>query len=448
MKKYNKLIVSSLFVAFILSTPAFSFADNNKNGDKNENKTEQKDNGKNKISWFGSNWFNGNSSKNDTVTPVISNFIVTSNKAKKATIKWNTDLRSNSLIWYSTTPNIDTAKDPNIKRGNRVLKHKFELSKLQPNTVYYVVVGSANNLGVTKSVETTFTTGGTSKNNDAPVITSATGTTATKVGEAASFTFNAYDPQNKTMTYEVNFGDNNTVSPTVFNQTVTVSHIYNQIGTYLVKFTITNSDGKKTTYPMQIKVSSTDTTAPVIGAFVIPATATTLSVNITTFTATDVNGVAGYKITETATAPLASDAGWTSVKPTTYTFSTAGAKTLYAWAKDASGNVSASLYDSVIITLADTTAPIISGVTTNVNTASATVAWTTNELATSSVYYGATTPDTNSTTTLKVTDSGMTTNHSLTIPNLTSNTLYHFIIKSVDASNNVVLSSDSTFTTN
>ena len=38
MKKYNKLIVSSLLIAFVLSTPAFSFADNNKNDKENKNK--------------------------------------------------------------------------------------------------------------------------------------------------------------------------------------------------------------------------------------------------------------------------------------------------------------------------------------------------------------------------------------------------------------------------
>lgn len=449
---YKKTLTGSLMALLILSTPIASFAKENEKDDngRGQEKSEQVRESKQEKSWFGSNWFNSKSSKKVTSAPVVSNLSITT-KGKKATIKWNTDLRSNSMIWYSKTSSIDTTKAPTMKRNDRVLKHKFEINKLAPNTVYYVVVGGSTNGGVGKSVETTFTTGGISTNISIPVITSATGTATMKVGETASFTFNAYDPQNKALTYEVSFGDGNTVSPTAFNQTVTLSHVYNTIGTYVVKFTVTNSDGKKATYPMQIKVTPTvtvDTTAPEVKAFVIPATATTLAVNITTFTATDANGIAGYKITETATIPGASDAGWTSVKPTTYTFSTAGAKTLYAWAKDANGNVSTSLHDTVIITLADTTAPTISGTTTNVSATSATIAWTTNEASTSTVYYGTTAPiDTNAIATPKVTDAGMVTSHSLMIPGLTSNTIYHFIIKSVDASNNVVLSSDSTFTT-
>jgi hypothetical protein len=103
---------------------------------------------------------------------------------------------------------------------------------------------------------------------------------------------------------------------------------------------------------------SVDNTAPSVTAFVIPATASSLTVDINTFTATDVIGVTGYKLTESETAPLSGDAGWTGSAPTTYTFSSAGAKTLYAWAKDAAGNVSGSLNDSVTITLPSSTKAI------------------------------------------------------------------------------------------
>lgn len=94
-----------------------------------------------------------------------------------------------------------------------------------------------------------------------------------------------------------------------------------------------------------------DNTKPVVTAFSIPATSTSLTVSISTFTATDANGVIGYKITESSTAPLAGDSGWTLNPPANYTFSSIGEKILYAWAKDSAGNVSNSLNDSVIITL-------------------------------------------------------------------------------------------------
>lgn len=94
-----------------------------------------------------------------------------------------------------------------------------------------------------------------------------------------------------------------------------------------------------------------DVTAPSVTSFTIPATASSLTVDITTFTASDAVGVTGYKLTESSTAPAWDASGWSGSAPSTYTFSSAGSKTLYAWAKDAVGNVSTSANDTVTITL-------------------------------------------------------------------------------------------------
>jgi hypothetical protein len=56
-------------------------------------------------------------------------------------------------------------------------------------------------------------------------------------------------------------------------------------------------------------------------------------------------------LSESASAPLANDAGWQATAPTTYTFATEGTKTLYAFAKDAAGNVSTSISQSISITI-------------------------------------------------------------------------------------------------
>jgi hypothetical protein len=95
----------------------------------------------------------------------------------------------------------------------------------------------------------------------------------------------------------------------------------------------------------------TDTTAPIISVFAIPSTANTLTVTITSLSATDNVAVTGYLLTETATKPSAAASGWTSAKPASYKFASAGVKTLYAWARDAAGNVSNSLMGSITITL-------------------------------------------------------------------------------------------------
>ena len=71
---------------------------------------------------------------------------------------------------------------------------------------------------------------------------------------------------------------------------------------------------------------------------------------IYSFVATDDVGVTGYMVKESSSRPSASDPGWQNSPPSTYTFGSDGLKTLYAWVKDASGNVSMTVDDRVSIT--------------------------------------------------------------------------------------------------
>ena len=122
-----------------------------------------------------------------------------------------------------------------------------------------------------------------------------------------------------------------------------------------------------------------DTTAPTVTAFTIPGTSTTLTVAITSLTATDSVGVTGYMVKESATAPASGATGWTASPPTSFTFGTAGAKTLHAWAKDAAGNVSASRSETTTITLPpapDTMAPTVTAFTIPATSSTLTVAIT------------------------------------------------------------------------
>ena len=105
-------------------------------------------------------------------------------------------------------------------------------------------------------------------------------------------------------------------------------------------------------------ISLPDATAPVV-SFSMLATASSLTVAIT-LSATDAVGVTGYMVKENTTAPTAATAGWVASAPASYTFASAGAKNLYAWAKDNAGNVSAMASASTTITLPDATAPVVS----------------------------------------------------------------------------------------
>jgi len=85
----------------------------------------------------------------------------------------------------------------------------------------------------------------------------------------------------------------------------------------------------------------------------------------------------------------------------------------------------------------DTDAPVISNVivasTTDTN---GVITWTTDEPATSEVRYGTSSSNWGSYSSSPVTDTAMVTNHSITLTDLTENTMYYFRVGSIDASGN------------
>jgi hypothetical protein len=117
--------------------------------------------------------------------------------------------------------------------------------------------------------------------------------------------------------------------------------------------------------PRTVVITLADTTAPVVTAFTLPGTASSLVFNVSSFTATDAVGVTGYMVTESSTPPSAGAGGWSGSAPAQITASGSGSITFYPWAKDAAGNVSAVFGSprTVVITLADTTAPVVTAFT-------------------------------------------------------------------------------------
>lgn len=115
---------------------------------------------------------------------------------------------------------------------------------------------------------------------------------------------------------------------------------------------------------------------------------------------------------------------------------------------DASGNttVSGQATFTTMVT-PDTTAPVISAVTTSaVSTTSATVSWTTSEAATGNVYFGTVNPVVTASSTV-VAAGTAATSQSVTLSGLTASTTYFYVVDAKDASNNVSTSAQQTFTT-
>jgi len=292
-----------------------------------------------------------------TTIPVINNLSAVSNRPQGATINFTTDVKGNSLVWYSKTSPVDTSVNPNVTYQGKTLNHRVELYKLDPSTTYYVIVGSSDNAGRSLSTQISFTTPAT--NTIVPVITSLTGPSTIVVNQTETVVVNAYDPQNGTLSYTANWGDGTlgaqALLQPIFVQSSSFSHVYTAPGTYTAIFTAENSSGQKATSSMNITV-------------------TALS--------------------------------------------------------------------------GDVTGPVMSNIMTSSSNSTSTITWTTNEASTSQVYYSTGTPvDVNSSGTSNISNASLVTSHSLNITNLTANTLYHFVIKSVDSSNNPTVSSELTFAT-
>ncbi len=95
----------------------------------------------------------------------------------------------------------------------------------------------------------------------------------------------------------------------------------------------------------------------------------------------------------------------------------------------------------------DTTAPAISALSITPASTTATVIWTTNESASSRVWYGTSTPLTIANPTLSVFNSTLTLAHSLSLSGLTASTTYYVVVESKDAAGNTATSSQSSFVT-
>lgn len=93
---------------------------------------------------------------------------------------------------------------------------------------------------------------------------------------------------------------------------------------------------------------ASDTTAPTVTAFTVTTPTSNLNIPITSFTASDNVGVTGFCITTSASQPAAS-ACTTFPAPGTYNVGGAGTYTLYPWARDAVGNVSAVFGGTTVV---------------------------------------------------------------------------------------------------
>lgn len=190
--------------------------------------------------------------------------------------------------------------------------------------------------------------------------------------------------------------------------------------------------------------SGSDTTPPVISNVRVIAS-TPRSLTIAWDTNEPADSQIEYGMTTGYGSLSARDA--TLVTSHTYLLDPLSANTLYHYrvlSRDASGNLATSKdYAFITPDSPDKTPPVISNiVVTAVTSSMVRISWNTDERADSEIQYG-TTPAFGNATPFR---RDMTTSHSETILDLVPMTLYHFRVKSRDASGNLA-TADRTFTT-
>lgn len=118
---------------------------------------------------------------------------------------------------------------------------------------------------------------------------------------------------------------------------------------YYFAVTAYNTAGIESSYSNIVSVS--ELVPPLISNFAMPPTIDSHTIPVTALTATDNDAVAGWMLTESGQGPSTDDPGWLSAKPVKYVIGSNGVKTIYAYVKDASGNVSAPRSANVSVTL-------------------------------------------------------------------------------------------------
>ncbi|MEN9604653.1 MAG: hypothetical protein RJB39_338, partial [Candidatus Parcubacteria bacterium] len=207
---------------------------------------------------------------------------------------------------------------------------------------------------------------------------------------------------------------------------------------YRIVATDASLNTSSTTDVTFVTTAPADTTAPIITAGATSTATTTASIAWTTneaATSTIQYGLTtSYGLTATSSGTTTHSAALTGLASTT----------LYHYmltARDASGNTSTSS-DATFTTL-DGTAPTVSSASsTAVSSSTATITWTTNENSTSVVNYGLTTGYGTASS-----SATLTTSHTVFLTGLSTSTLYHFQVVSVDAVGNSTSSADLSFTT-
>ncbi len=165
------------------------------------------------------------------------------------------------------------------------------------NMVIFVTVNAINSTGQSGM----FAVAESQTSNLPPVVSGVSGPTSLKVGETGTWTVKAYDPENGSLSYSVNWGDEPSVAilpgvgvaPAPVQNTATFTHVYNTAGTYTPVFYVTDDRGQQAKTSMSVQVGGGGTTnspPKITGIPAVPSEVKVGQVVSFSWTATDPDG--------------------------------------------------------------------------------------------------------------------------------------------------------------
>jgi hypothetical protein len=149
----------------------------------------------------------------------------------------------------------------------------------------YVAAGAANTATITLTPAST-------NPGQGPTVTGVSGSTSLAVGEMGTWTVKAFAPNNGTLWYEVNWGDENVPPPMpyasgtmpvrdTFQQTSTFSHAYQRAGVYQPTFVVKSGNGQMVKTSTSVRVGDGNTGGGTISSLNIEPESMTLKIGDT-----------------------------------------------------------------------------------------------------------------------------------------------------------------------
>lgn len=296
----------------------------------------------------------------DAAAPTVTNFVVQNSVTLKATISSFTATDAVGVTGYlvSESSAVPAVNAPTWKA---IATTSYTFTTYGPKTLYAWAKDAAGNISASKSASFLV-------DNSAPIIYTFTLPATYTSLTVPILVLDAVDNYGITGYLLSESASQPLVTDPAWTVAAPTSYTFDSVGSKTLYVWAKDAVGLMRSNSSTVVISSgtptptptggSDVTAPVVSTFTIPATSASYVVPITAFTATDAGGVAAYVVTESSTAPAYNMLGWLGSAPASYTFSAQGNRTLYAWAKDNSNNVSLAKSATVNITIPQPQIPI------------------------------------------------------------------------------------------